>query len=530
MVPVMVAILSLPWSHLRMHRVAWWVLGLTAVCGLSACSSGPNDSSSTTNSGGTGSGGTANLPDDETEMPNLDIGSGGAAVVPPLSIADPCLSEVREAERVNVDLFVMLDRSSSMYGLTGDGTPEVTKWDAVTTALKQFLATPETAAIGMGLRVFPQINADAPNECFTDDECGEYGPCLLLGICPSTGIQCLGGDACPNPSDPTRTGYCEGDARFSCTPGQPCGGNRGDCIRIECLTGTCSGDTNYSCLVGEDSCVDADGNSLGICQQIVSGICLRADSCSVGDYSAPDVPITSGTDRNTALTAALDSTVPVGLTPTTAALQGAIDYAAAWGQAHPDRVAAVVLATDGLPTECAPGDATNGDAVPYVMDVAQAGLAMTPAVRTYVIGVFSEEEDLEDGASAALAAMAEAGGTEQAFLISTNGNVTDDFLAALQAIGSSAITCEFLLPDEADLDYGAVNLLLTRGDGSTLQLANVGSVDGCATGDDAGWYYLNDPDTGMPYQISVCPGVCREFSNVTNGRVDLQIGCETILR
>jgi hypothetical protein len=487
---------------------------------LSACSSGSNEDSAIANGG-------ADLPDDETEMPNLDIGSAGAPVVPRLDITDPCLSEVREAERVNVDLFVMLDRSSSMYELTGDGTTELPKWDAVTTALKQFIATPETAGIGMGLRVFPQLQQGAPTECFSDTDCGEYGPCISPGYCPGTLLQCLRGDACPNPNDRRRNGYCENDARYSCTLGQDCA-DLGQCIQVECLTGTCSADTSYICLVGEDSCIDENGTALGTCQAN-AGLCLLGDSCVVADYATPDVPITLGADRNTALTAALDSTVPFGRTPTTVALQGAIDYATSWGQSHPDRVASVVLATDGLPTECTDAQSA-AEAVANVLPIAQAGMAQTPPVHTYVIGVFSEEEDQEQGASAALAAMAEAGGTDQAFLVSTNGNVTDDFLAALQSISSSAISCEFLLPTDGDLNYDEVNLLLTQADGSEVQLANVGSPDGCATGGDWGWYYLNDPATGVPFQISVCPAACQRFTNVSSGRVDLQIGCETIIR
>ncbi|HEX2880555.1 MAG TPA: hypothetical protein VHO25_13575, partial [Polyangiaceae bacterium] len=105
-----------------------------------------------------------------------------------------------------------------------------------------------------------------------------------------------------------------------------------------------------------------------------------------------------------------------------------------------------------------------------------------------------------------------------------------DFLTALQGISSSAISCEFLLPTDGDLNYDEVNLLLTQADGSEVQLANVGSPAGCATGGEAGWYYLNDAETGVPFQISVCPAVCQQFSNVSGGRVDLQIGCETIIR
>ncbi len=522
MAPVTVAIGRLPWSNLRMHRVPWWVLGVTALCGLSACSSGSNDHSSTTNSGGMGSGGTADLPDDETEMPSLDIGSGGASVVPPLSIADPCLSEVREAERVNVDLFVMLDRSGSMRAFTGDGTSEVTKWTAVTSALTQFLENPETSAIGVGLRVFPQTHEDVPNECFNDDECGTTGPCQIAGLCPD-GSLCDTGTGCPD------VGVCENSPNVLCNVGTRCQFGGGNCVELRCSDGVCENPDTDGTLIACYQGIEC-GGALGACEPL-SGFCRDNDSCTVDDYATPDVPITSDATRNELMLAALQDTVPTGYTPTTPALQGAIDYASNWSTTHPDRVAAVVLATDGFPSECLPTDAvTQGDVLQPVFDAALAGAAATPPVRTYVIGVFSDQEEMDNGASAILQSMAEAGGTQNAFLVSTNGDATQDFLTALQGISSSAISCEFLLPTDGDLNYEEVNLLLTQADGSELQLANVGAPEGCAAGGDTGWYYLNDPATGVPFQISVCPGVCQQFANVSGGRVDLQIGCETIIR
>lgn len=508
-----------------MRRGLWWVLAVPAVWWLSACSAGSNgDSNGTSSAGSTGmgTGGTVDLPDDEAQMPNLNIGSGGAPVVPPLNIADPCLSEVRQAERVNVDLFVMLDRSGSMRAFTGDGTSEVTKWTAVTSALTQFLENPETAAIGVGLRVFPQTHEDVPYECFNDDECGTTGPCLIAGLCPD-GSFCDTSTGCPD------VGVCENDPATLCNVGTRCPFGGGQCVELRCSDGVCENPDTDGTLIACYQGIEC-GGALGACEPL-SGFCQDNDSCTVDDYAAPDVPITSDATRNELMLAALGNTVPTGYTPTTPALQGAIDYAATWSTTHPDRVAAVVLATDGFPSECLPpGAITQGDVLQPVLDAAASGAAATPPVRTYVIGVFSDQEEMDNGASAILQSMAEAGGTQDAFLVSTNGDATQDFLTALQGISSSAISCEFLLPTDGDLNYDEVNLLLTQSDGSEVQLANVGSPEGCATGGDTGWYYLNDPDTGVPFQISVCPTVCQQFANVSGGQVDLQIGCETIIR
>lgn len=74
-----------------------------------------------------------------------------------------------------------------------------------------------------------------------------------------------------------------------------------------------------------------------------------------------------------------------GLTPTAPALQGAVDAAKAQKTANPTHASAVVLVTDGFPTDCAPID------IPGVSAIAQGG--KTAGVSTYVIGVFTKDEE-----------------------------------------------------------------------------------------------------------------------------------------
>lgn len=518
-----------------MQRAVWPALALTALWAFS-CGDGAATQDGTAqsngNTNGNGSAGSSALqPEDENTI-GLDIGQGDASIIPPLSADNACLSQVNEAETVAVDLFVMLDRSVSMLEFVGDGSSQLSKWDAVTTALTEFVQNPATDQIGLGLRMFPQGYDGLAPECFDDADCMDRGVCSIPGQClypPTIPLQseCLSNIGCPHWDDPTRGGYCDRTGK-ACSSSAECNPRDGTCVAIPCSNAMCENtdaDGNeYVCVLG-GSCAE-----LGACSIPSGGMC-EADSCDVTDYSTPDAPITLGADRNATLLAALNASEPTGRTPTAPALQGAIDYAASWAGAHPDRVAAVVLATDGLPSRCAAAGVTStAGAVQEVEQIAQQGTGLNPPVRTYVVGVVSQRDDQEQGASTHLQGMAQAGGTGQAFLVSAEGNVTDDFLAALQSISANAISCEFQLPADDQLDFGTVNLLFTRSDGQAVQLVNVGSPEGCGGDNAIGWYYLKDPETGVPYQISVCPGVCDQFAQSGGGRVDLQIGCETIIR
>jgi len=97
-----------------------------------------------------------------------------------------CVGTSFAATKPRLDLFVMLDQSSSMNEIAGD----TTRWDAVASALSTFIQRPETAGIGFGLQYFglPQHSADGgtceATPCTNDAECGPCGPCnSFLGTC-----------------------------------------------------------------------------------------------------------------------------------------------------------------------------------------------------------------------------------------------------------------------------------------------------------------------------------------------------------
>src|SRR5262249_37567061 len=82
------------------------------------------------------------------------------------------------------------------------------------------------------------------------------------------------------------------------------------------------------------------------------GLGLAGASCNTPDYATPAVEIAPLPGVAQAFTASLAAHAPSTVTPTSAALQGAINHATAWAKAHPGDKTVVVLATDGEPDSC----------------------------------------------------------------------------------------------------------------------------------------------------------------------------------
>lgn len=256
----------------------------------------------------------------------------------------------------------------------------------------------------------------------------------------------------------------------------------------------------------------------GPCLPLGSG-CLTDESCDVQLYTTPAVAISSAPERGADIVASLEATVPSGDTPTGPALSGALAHAQAWALEHPERQVVTVLATDGFPTICTPLE------IPELAVLSLEAAQGPRPIKTFVVGVFSEADLGRDG-QARLDELAQAGGTERAFLIETGGNVSAELLAALETIRLSAVGCEFGLQAGAALDFERVNLKLSR-DGAGAQLFNADDAAGCERTAN-GWYYVRDA-AGTPTRIEVCPEVCATLRQGT-ARLDLQVGCATLIR
>mgnify|MGYP001396374495 CR=1 FL=1 len=235
-------------------------------------------------------------------------------------------------------------------------------------------------------------------------------------------------------------------------------------------------------------------------------------------YDAPLVALTPLASP-TPLESAIDATQPAGGTPTLPALSGAIAYAQQVAQQHPLDKAVVVLATDGDPGfgingQFTPG-CTNND-IAHVAAAAQAALAGTPSIPTYVIGVGPDLQNLD--------AIATAGGTKQAIMVPVADPTQTEgaFQAALEAIRAASVPCKLAIPQPPSgeqIDPGAVNVVLVAGGGQQQVLTY--SAD-CSN--PAGWRYDN---ATTPTEVELCAGACMQAQGDTAGHVTLAFGCVT---
>jgi hypothetical protein len=135
----------------------------------------------------------------------------------------------------------------------------------------------------------------------------------------------------------------------------------------------------------------------------------------------------------------------------------------------------------------------------------------------FVIGVGAE--------LSALNGIAEAGGTGAAAVLSTGGNVTQKFLAALDDIRTSAISCEYEIPEPAtgDIDFDAVNVAFQDDAAPPDTFFYVDDAAGCSTSSDKSWYY---DDPAQPGHVVLCPKTCERVSAASAAKVSIAFGCK----
>ena len=99
--------------------------------------------------GGAGSSGGA------TDGPNVVIGQPEAGAGEGPAAGDPgtCASESHMAQRVEVDLLLLVDVSSSMANVIAGGTQS--KWQVAHAALDAFIDDAQSAGLGVGMQFFP---------------------------------------------------------------------------------------------------------------------------------------------------------------------------------------------------------------------------------------------------------------------------------------------------------------------------------------------------------------------------------------
>jgi hypothetical protein len=236
------------------------------------------------------------------------------------------------------------------------------------------------------------------------------------------------------------------------------------------------------------------------------------DDCIEKMYETPVVDLGPLPANAKALVAAIDAAKPAGNdTPTWGALNGALRFATAQQDAHPDHKVILVFATDGDPTACSM-DQQEPDTI---AKLPQSALNYN-GVQTYVIAMAGATIDN-------LNKWAAAGGTQQAYDVSQN---IQAFSQKMADIRKAALACEFKIPAPPEgekLDPERVNVSYDPGDGSpAVTLPQASNPADCGNQD--GWYYDN---AAKPTKILLCPTSCQTLAKDSKAKLDVLFGCET---
>jgi len=227
------------------------------------------------------------------------------------------------------------------------------------------------------------------------------------------------------------------------------------------------------------------------------------DICPVGNYNntTGGVGLTALPDTKGAFKNSMDANEPDSKanTPTTSALQGAVDVAEATQKAKPAEKTVVLFVTDGEPNDSCGGCDRHGchsTTVDDAVAVAKTAHAPPSSLSTYVIGVGPQA-----AAGGAIDQIATGGGTTGIHVNVDNPDQTSaQLVAALQKLRGDLIPCSLPIPPPKDghaIDYNAlrVNFTSSKGVAQTIPYS-----EACAGG--VGWHY--DVKTA-PKNIVLCP-------------------------
>jgi hypothetical protein len=432
-------------------------------------------------------------------------GGGGALPPRPTEGGEACAMEAHQAERLPVDLLLLLDSSSSMEEkVPGDIR---SKGAMVTDAMISFVKDPASAGLGVGLQLFPGTGrfgrrSATPSPCQSDMDCGPNLVCRVPRECLAgrivTGSQC--------PEDQLAGLHCSGDG----ATGEP-----GTCVdAARCAL------SNLPCYPPGQPC--PGGKPGNVCQP-APRLCLEPSGgliCQPSSYEKPVAAIAALPAAEASLVQTLKNVEYTFGTPMGPAVAGALAHARKHQTANPTHRVAMVLATDGLPGLCTPQDDAG------IAALAAAGSMGTPPVSTYAIGIFANSTEVAEG-GALLEKVATAGGTGKPFILNTDPNLARTFLDALEKIRQASLPCEFLIPrPNGPIDFGKVNVRVQDAAGTAQEIPYVSAAAGCDPMQ-GGWYYDVAPATAAPTRVVTCPATCDQLKAGSNVNVSLVFGCKT---
>jgi hypothetical protein len=241
------------------------------------------------------------------------------------------------------------------------------------------------------------------------------------------------------------------------------------------------------------------------------------ERCVLAGYTTPDVPITPL--PSDAFGAAIDVIAAQewrGGTPTAWVVRGTISFIQQQVAANPGARHAIVLVTDGYPQGCSDTD-------DQISTVANEVAAVALTIPTYVIGVANPPiEDAPDTVTN-LQQIAQAGGTEQAYLIDTGNpaQTSADFSAAINQIRGASVSCVVAIPPAPDgrtFDKEKVSVRYTSAGNPVADL----SYDPDCLAEDT-WHY---DDPANPTQIVLCASTCGSVQADVLAALDVGFTCE----
>jgi hypothetical protein len=242
------------------------------------------------------------------------------------------------------------------------------------------------------------------------------------------------------------------------------------------------------------------------------------DRCVVDAYAEPDVEMQAlpSTSFGEAI-AAIEAEDWRGGTPTLFVVQGTLGFIETYRQEHEGRYV-LVLVTDGYPQGCDEED----DSIEAVAAEVQA--ATDDGIDTYVVGVANPPIDGAPDTVSDLHAIAEAGNTEQAFLIDTGdpAATASAFSEAVDAIRGAAITCDVAIPAAPDgRTFDKERIAVTYGSGGDDTALTYDADCGI---DDA--FRYDDP--ADPSSIVLCESTCEAVTNDPSATLRVDFACEQV--
>jgi len=240
--------------------------------------------------------------------------------------------------------------------------------------------------------------------------------------------------------------------------------------------------------------------------------------CSISDYKTPAVQLGLLSEVESLIASAIDAQRMSGGTPLVQVLEGMGEYMRDLATDAPDHQRALVLVTDGIPDNTCntgaadpPNNLTN--AAKMAEDLAQ------DEIPVFVIGVGDE--------LGALDAIAKAGGTDEAILVSTSGNVQKALFDALTNVRQRSLSCDYPVPPptKGNVDFENVNVRFIDENGDAENLVYVGRKGDCALAGERGWYY---DDEKKPTNIVLCASTCERVRSNAKAEIEALYGCARI--